>query len=57
MEAKYLVSQLPELNAYPGPRSVLVMDNARIHHGDEIYELFDRHGDVSKVIIMIKAEL
>ncbi|KAJ8456687.1 hypothetical protein ONZ45_g18619 [Pleurotus djamor] len=35
---------LPKCSAYPGPLSVLVMDNAKIHHGDEILELFDRFG-------------
>jgi len=36
--------QLPKCSAYPGPLSVLVMDNATIHHGQEILELFDRFG-------------
>ena len=38
---------MPLCTAYPGPLSVLVMDNARIHHGDEILELADRFGEVS----------
>lgn len=38
-------SQLPKCTAYPGPLSVLVMDNAKIHHGDEILELVDRFGE------------
>jgi hypothetical protein len=25
---------LPEMNPFPGPRSVLIMDNARIHHSE-----------------------
>ena len=29
----YLV-QMPFTNPYPGPRSVLIMDNCRIHHGE-----------------------
>ena len=29
------------MTPYPGPLSVLVMDNAHIHHGDEILELAD----------------
>lgn len=37
-------SQLPVSNPYPGPRSVLVMDNARIHHSDEIDELVHSYG-------------
>ncbi|KAF8187233.1 hypothetical protein K438DRAFT_2151265 [Mycena galopus ATCC 62051] len=30
---------MPLTSAFPGPLSVLVMDNARIHHGKEILEL------------------
>jgi hypothetical protein len=36
--------QLPKCTAYPGPLSVLVMDNAKIHHGMEILELADQFG-------------
>jgi transposase len=36
--------QLPKCSAYPGPCSVLVLDNATIHHGDEILVLADRFG-------------
>lgn len=35
---------MPLCVPYPGPLSVLVMDNARIHHGDEILELANRFG-------------
>ena len=35
---------MPLCSPFPGPMSVLVMDNARIHHGDEILELADRYG-------------
>jgi hypothetical protein len=38
------VLQLPLCSAYPGPLSVLVMDNARIHHGPEVLELCTRFG-------------
>jgi len=27
-------SVLPKCNRFPGPKSIIVMDNARIHHGD-----------------------
>ena len=37
--------QMPLTSAYPGPLSVLIMDNARIHHGDEILVLADRFGE------------
>ncbi|KAF8227826.1 hypothetical protein L208DRAFT_1080602, partial [Tricholoma matsutake] len=30
---------LPLCSPFPGPLSVLVMDNAHIHHGDKIVEL------------------
>ncbi|OJA14533.1 hypothetical protein AZE42_13964, partial [Rhizopogon vesiculosus] len=35
---------LPKCSAYPGPLNVLVMDNAKIHHGAEVLELIDRFG-------------
>ena len=35
---------MPLCSPFPGPMSVLVMDNACIHHGDEILELADRYG-------------
>lgn len=35
---------MPKCNPYPGVLSVLVLDNAKIHHGDEILELADRFG-------------
>ena len=38
--------QLSKYTAYPGPLSVLVVDNAKIHHGDEILELIDLFGTV-----------
>ena len=37
-------AQLPLCTPYPGVLSVLVMDNAKIHHGEEIAELLDAHG-------------
>jgi transposase len=33
---------MPLTTPFPGPLSVLVMDNARIHHGEEILELAER---------------
>ncbi|KIK39959.1 hypothetical protein CY34DRAFT_37177, partial [Suillus luteus UH-Slu-Lm8-n1] len=35
-------SVLPNCEAYPGKNSVWIMDNARIHHSEEIRELADR---------------
>ena len=36
--------QLPKCSAFPGPLSVLVMDNASIHPGDKIVELIESFG-------------
>ena len=33
---------MPFCSPFPGYLSILVMDNARIHHGDQILELADR---------------
>ena len=33
--------QIPLTNPYPGPRSVLILDNCRIHHAEEIRELVE----------------
>ena len=32
------------MNAYPGDNSVIVMDNARIHHDNELIELLEGLG-------------
>ncbi|KAJ6578429.1 hypothetical protein B0H19DRAFT_931392, partial [Mycena capillaripes] len=38
--ADYLVEhEMPLTTLFPGPLSVLVMDNARIHHGEETLDL------------------
>jgi len=36
--------QMPLCSRYPCPLSVLVLDNAKIHHNDEILALADRFG-------------
>ncbi|KAG1822966.1 uncharacterized protein BJ212DRAFT_1263066, partial [Suillus subaureus] len=36
--------QLPMCSPYPGPLSVLVMDNATIHHGEGVAELIEAYG-------------
>jgi hypothetical protein len=37
-------AQLPLTTPFPGPLSVIVLDNAPIHHTQEIYDTFDRWG-------------
>jgi len=32
------------MNPYPGPRSVLIMDNCQIHHVEEVEDLCQAHG-------------
>jgi hypothetical protein len=44
------IMQLPKCTAYPGSLSVIIMDNAKIHHGAEILALFDRFGMALRVI-------
>jgi transposase len=34
------------MNPYPAPRSVLLLDNARIHHSKEIHDLVGSFGSV-----------
>ena len=41
----YHFTKVPLTTPYPGLNSVLVMDNARIHHGNEIDELCDRFSE------------
>ena len=40
------IIKLPLMTPYPGPRSVLVMDNARIHHHEDITDLVESYGSV-----------
>ena len=38
------LDQVPSMNPFPGPRSVLVMDNAQIHHHVCIKEIVEARG-------------
>ena len=40
---------MPLTSAYPGPLSVLIMDNAHIHHGDKILVLADCFMSISQM--------
>jgi len=33
--------QVPLTNPYPGPHSILVLDNCNIHHSDTVYQLIE----------------
>lgn len=35
---------MPLTSPFPGPRSVLIMDNARIHHGEDVEDLCSKYG-------------
>jgi len=41
---------MPLTTPYPGRLSVLVMDNAHIHHGSEILELAERFGTIDSIL-------
>jgi transposase len=32
------------MNPYPGARSVILLDNARIHHSEQVTELVESYG-------------
>ena len=39
------------MNPYPGPRSVLVVDNCRIHHNDAIRQLIEEEARKSCLLL------
>ncbi len=39
-----LFLQLPLTTPFPGPQSVIVLDNAHIHKSPEVQELIEGHG-------------
>ena len=41
--------QIPLTNPYPGPQSVLVLDNCNIHHADEVRELVEVEARMSSL--------
>jgi transposase len=41
---RHFLLQLKRMNPYPLPHSVLVMDNAQIHHSAELIDLIEEHG-------------
>ncbi|EXX72206.1 hypothetical protein RirG_071490 [Rhizophagus irregularis DAOM 197198w] len=47
---EFVISQvLPQMNSYPQARSVLILDNARIHHDDGLLEYLDAFGLFEKI--------
>ncbi|THU81206.1 hypothetical protein K435DRAFT_573138, partial [Dendrothele bispora CBS 962.96] len=38
---QFLRELIPLTNPYPGPRSILVMDNCSIHHSEEVRKLVE----------------
>jgi hypothetical protein len=44
-QTSQILLQLPKCSPFPGPLSVLVMDNAKIHHGADVLELCERFGE------------
>jgi hypothetical protein len=39
------------MRPYPGPRSILLLDNCSIHHGDEVRELIEVEAGVILALI------
>lgn len=44
------VHVLPQTTPYPGPRSVLILDNASIHRSQRVVELCEAHGVLLKFL-------
>ncbi|KIK22927.1 hypothetical protein PISMIDRAFT_42113, partial [Pisolithus microcarpus 441] len=39
---KFLREQvMPFTNPYPGPQSIVIMDNCHIHHGEDVHHLIE----------------
>jgi transposase len=43
--------QVPLMHPYPGPRSVLVLDNCNIHHAEEVRALIEDEAGTSRVSV------
>ena len=45
MDFEYFLEEvlMPTMNPFPGTNSVLIMDNARIHHNGRIMDICDNH--------------
>ncbi|PKY55793.1 hypothetical protein RhiirA4_329807, partial [Rhizophagus irregularis] len=40
----FIISELPKMNPYPGPNSVIILVNARIHHDESLIEFLQAFG-------------
>ncbi|KAF8835756.1 hypothetical protein BDN67DRAFT_912412, partial [Paxillus ammoniavirescens] len=38
---QFLHERLPLTNLYPGPHSMLILDNCQIHHSEDIHKLVE----------------
>ena len=36
-----VIDYAPKLNPYPGPRSVVILDNCAIHHDEDIRQIVE----------------
>src|SRR6266540_4189358 len=41
---KYINLQIPLMDEFPNPKSVIVLDNAKIHHSNELVEMVEEFG-------------
>jgi hypothetical protein len=48
-----ILVQLPKCSPFPGPLSVLVMDNAKIHHGADVLELWQHFGEPHHQMVLV----
>ncbi|KIM77531.1 hypothetical protein PILCRDRAFT_76616 [Piloderma croceum F 1598] len=44
---------LPKCSPFPGPLSILVMDNAKIHHGADVLELCEHFGEPHHQMVLV----
>ena len=49
-----ILVQLPKCSPFPGPLSVLVMDNAKIHHSMDVLELCEHFGELCLQMVLIR---
>jgi transposase len=48
-----ILAQLPKCSPFPGPLSILVMDNAKIHHGADVLELCEHFGEPHHQMVLV----